>query len=73
MFNESILRMPYCQLNFDKNKLGILPLWGALELISIFGPTVLKLRHYGLPGVLNSLLVFSYPGGKEYDKKAYDS
>ena len=36
MLNESILEIPYFQLNVDKNKLGILPFWGALELISIF-------------------------------------
>ena len=39
MLNETILEIPYCQLNLRKNKLEILHFWGALELISIFGPT----------------------------------
>ena len=79
MLNETILEMPYCQLNFGKKKLEILPFWGALELTSIFGPTgrklkkCHKLRHCGLLGVLNTLLALSYPGGKDYDKKSYVS
>ena len=39
MLNETILEMPYCQLNFDKNNLEVIPLWGAWELISIFEST----------------------------------
>ena len=31
------------------------------------------MRHYGLLGVLNTLLVFSYPGETDYDKKPYIS
>ena len=79
MLNETILEMPYCQLNFGKNKLEILPFGGTLELISICGPTGPKLkkdhklRHCGLLGVLNTLLALSYPGGKDYDKKPYVS
>ena len=42
MLNKTILEMPYCQLNFGKNKLEILPFGGALELIYISGPTGLK-------------------------------
>ena len=30
MYSETILEMPYCQLNFGKNRPGILPFWGAL-------------------------------------------
>ena len=79
LHNETILEMPYCQLNFGKNKLEILPFWGTLELISVFGHTDpkfkkgQKLRHCGLLGVLNTLLPLSYPGGKDYDKKSYVS
>ena len=39
MLNETISEMPYCQLNFDKNNLEVIPLWGAWELISIFEST----------------------------------
>ena len=42
MLNKTILEIPYCQLNFDKNKLEILPFFfeggsgrGGLELTSI--------------------------------------
>lgn len=44
MFNKTILGMQYCQLNFGKNKLEILPFWVAMELISIFGATGQKLK-----------------------------
>lgn len=30
-------------------------------------------RAYGLPGVLNTLLAFHYPGGTDSDKKFYTS
>ena len=75
MLNETVLEMSYCQLNVGKNRLEVMPFWGALELISIFGPTGLKqkkcykLRYYGLLGVLKTLLTFSYLVGKCYDKK----
>ena len=32
-----------------------------------------ELRHCGLLGALNTLLVLSYSGGKDYDKKPYVS
>ena len=38
MLNETILEMPYYQLNFGKN-LKFYLFGGALELISLFGPT----------------------------------
>ena len=38
MLSETILEMPYCQLNFGKSNLEILPFWGALELIPYLGP-----------------------------------
>ena len=30
MFNEAILEMPFCQLNFGKNKLEFSPYWDEL-------------------------------------------
>ena len=30
-----------------------------------------KIRTYGLPGMLNSLLTLYYPGERDFDKKPY--
>ena len=72
MLSETILEMSYCQLNFGKNKLKL----GTDFHIWVHWPKIkkdYKLRHCGLLGVLNALLALSYPGGKDYDKKSYDS
>ena len=56
--NEIILEMPYCQLNFGKNKL--LPFWGPWSWFWYLGPLAQnkkghKLRHCGLLGMLNTI------------------
>ena len=74
MLNETILEMPYGQLNFGKNNLKLYLLGGPGSWFPYLGPLAQnkkechKLRYYGLLGVLNSLFAFSYPGGKDYDK-----
>ena len=79
MLNKTILEMPYCQLNFGKNKLEILPFGGGLGAdlhIWAHWPKIKKghkLRHCGLLGVLNTLLALYYSGGKDNDKKSYVS
>ena len=40
MLNETILEMSYCQWNFGKDKIEILPFWGEL------GPTFCIWVHY---------------------------
>ena len=71
MLDETILD----QLDFGKNKPEVIPFRGSLGLISIFGPTgpkikkCHKLRYYDLLGVLNDLLAFFYPEGKDCDQK----
>ena len=39
MLSETILEMPYCQLNLGKNKLEILPLGGRGEELGAYSHT----------------------------------
>ena len=58
MLNDTILEMPYCQLNFGKKKLENIPFLGDLGAdfhIWAHWPKIKKchkLRYYGLLGVL---------------------
>ena len=76
MLNETILEMPYCQLNFGKNKLEIFTFGeglGADFHIWAHWPKIEKgheLRHCDLLGVLNTLLALFYPGGKGYARNS---
>ena len=74
ILDETILEITYCKSNFGKNKLEFLPFWGVFELISIFWVhwTKIKghkLRHYGLLGVLNTLLALFHTGETDSGKK----
>ena len=45
MLNRTFLEMSYCQQNFGKNKIEILPFFGVnWGLIPIFGPIGAKLE-----------------------------
>ena len=44
MLKETFLEKSYCQWNFGKNKIDILPFLVEQGLISIFGPIGLKLE-----------------------------
>ena len=63
------------QLDFGKNKPEVIPFRGGLRAdfhIWSHWPKnkkCHKLRYYDLLGVLNDLLAFSYPGGKDCDQK----
>ena len=75
MLNETILEMPYCQLNYGKNKLEVILFGGGLR--ADFDILIYLICHKlicnGFLGVLNTLLASSYPRGKDYDKKSYGS
>ena len=70
--NETILEVPYCHLNFGKNKLEVIPFWGDIGAdFHIWAhwskiKKCHKLRYHGRLEMLNTLLAFSYPGGKDY-------
>ena len=69
--------MAYCQLNFGKKKLEILPFLGGLgadfHILAHWPQKGYKLRHHGLLRVLNTFLALSYPGKTDYDNKPYVS
>ena len=77
--NETILEMPYCQLNFSKNRLEILTFerrpWSWFPYVGPLAQNKKRplIETYGLLGVLNTLLAFSYPGETNYGKKPYVS
>ena len=78
ILDETILEITYCKSNFGKNKLEFLPFWGVFELISIFWVHWTKIkghksRHYGLLGVLNTLLALFHTGETDSGKKPYVS
>ena len=72
ILNETILEVPYCHLHFGKNKLEVIPFWGDIGAdFHIWAhwskiKKCHKLRYHGRLEMLNTLLAFSYPGGKDY-------
>ena len=80
MLSETILEMPYYQLNFGKNRLEILSFWGDLAADFHIWPTAPKWKIRPLTETLWSSWSIKYLVGfllprrnKLYDKKPYFS
>ena len=77
MFNEAILEMPFCQLNFGKNKLEFSPYWDELAANfyiwaqwTIFEKKkIQKIKILRSSWSVNTWLSFSSSEETDFDKK----